>query len=510
MMTRRKKIILTLSGLACLLALYLVIEHVRGRWALAAWENAALARGEKFDIAALAPPLPPEGKNGAINLQAAASRLFGPGVDWFGFYPYAAPGRVIALFPLEDTRGVLQDFRTPTNEITWASVAAELATNAPALARLRSAIQQGSLNFNVQYHHGLAAQLPPLASLRNSARWLSVATLITWHQGRHDEALELLVDAITLARLQQDEPLMLSQLFQNSCTQAVIHAVWQLLQSSGWTDARLARLQAALESLRLPESMMAASVMERAMVRVEFDRCRHHPRHLMNLIAGMGGLFSSSPDSHWLVEVIEPVADPVQSALRNHVYAPIWSFAWADQDELKYLQLIQGTLDRTRVSLSRRSLMEGNFPKDPPEDYDVRHPLSFSVYTKYSETYVVKAFRTETQRQLTLTAIALKRHHLRTGKYPANLQALLPEILAQPTIDPMDGKPLRYRPLENGTFLLYSISENFKDDGGDPTPADSKATPNSINGRDLVWPWPATPEEIAAYRERQVRNLKAK
>ena len=33
----------------------------------------------------------------------------------------------------------------------------------------------------------------------------------------------------------------------------------------------------------------------------------------------------------------------------------------------------------------------------------------------------------------------------------------------------MDGQPLRYRRNADGTFLLYSIGENGKDDGGNPS-----------------------------------------
>ena len=33
----------------------------------------------------------------------------------------------------------------------------------------------------------------------------------------------------------------------------------------------------------------------------------------------------------------------------------------------------------------------------------------------------------------------------------------------------MDGQPLRYRRNADGTFLLYSVGENGKDDGGDPS-----------------------------------------
>ena len=65
--------------------------------------------------------------------------------------------------------------------------------------------------------------------------------------------------------------------------------------------------------------------------------------------------------------------------------------------------------------------------------------------------------------------------------------------------DPVDGKPLRYRLNSDGTFLLYSIGQDYKDDGGDPTSTAPIATFYWLRGRDWVWPQPATPQEIQYY-----------
>jgi len=145
----------------------------------------------------------------------------------------------------------------------------------------------------------------------------------------------------------------------------------------------------------------------------------------------------------------------------------------------------------------------------------------------------------EIQRRLTVTAIALKRYQLRHGKYPADLAALTPEFIREVPLDPMDGKPLRYRLLKgrqdvaqpprlfyslppppttvsNGkaqpgaavphneseeTFVLYSVGGNRQDDGGDPM----RLSPNLLEtvcdwpmmlGRDIVWPMPVPEVEF--------------
>jgi hypothetical protein len=68
------------------------------------------------------------------------------------------------------------------------------------------------------------------------------------------------------------------------------------------------------------------------------------------------------------------------------------------------------------------------------------------------------------------------------------LDELVPEFISAVPIDPMDIQPLRYKLNADGTFVLYSVGEDGKDDGGDPTPTDSKSPPDLWNARDAVWP----------------------
>jgi hypothetical protein len=113
------------------------------------------------------------------------------------------------------------------------------------------------------------------------------------------------------------------------------------------------------------------------------------------------------------------------------------------------------------------------------------------------KNFLERAARTETHRNLVVTVLALERYRLRHGAYPPALSALVPELLRETPRDLMDGQPLRYRRKDDGTFLLYSIGEDGKDDGGDPTAAKSGYTAFFWNGRDCVWPAAAKPEEVA-------------
>ena len=131
----------------------------------------------------------------------------------------------------------------------------------------------------------------------------------------------------------------------------------------------------------------------------------------------------------------------------------------------------------------------------------LRYPFSTMGIPNFVKASSI-AINVETERQLTLAAIALKRFQMRHGQLPPSLEALVLEFLPAVPYDYMCAKPLRYPPNPDGNYVLYSVGVDGKDDGGDPSLALS-ATPGLWGGRDAVWPWPATePEEPSRPRER--------
>jgi hypothetical protein len=79
--------------------------------------------------------------------------------------------------------------------------------------------------------------------------------------------------------------------------------------------------------------------------------------------------------------------------------------------------------------------------------------------------------------------LACKIFKAKTGRYPENLGALVPEILPEVPIDPFTGKPLVYK-IENGGLLIYSLGSNQKDDGGR-----SSAITQLVMEKDDDWTW---------------------
>ncbi len=123
----------------------------------------------------------------------------------------------------------------------------------------------------------------------------------------------------------------------------------------------------------------------------------------------------------------------------------------------EYHRLMQRTVDELKLPFAER-------PNRTAEDIEkeIRHPLNALLLPVFARVSAREAGEVATMRLVGYTA-AIRLHKLRTGKYPASLEALQ---LGEMIIDPFSGKPFVYKTDPRFGFLLYSVSENRVDDGG--------------------------------------------
>jgi hypothetical protein len=75
--------------------------------------------------------------------------------------------------------------------------------------------------------------------------------------------------------------------------------------------------------------------------------------------------------------------------------------------------------------------------------------------------------RVEARYQIQRLAVASMIYRKKHGRYPDKLEELAPTIMPEIPIDPFSGKPYVYR-REGKGFVVYSLDQNMKDDGGVP------------------------------------------
>jgi hypothetical protein len=517
--TRFEKAVLILGVLvvACVLIGYTI--HLQSTNALEDYRKQLRAAGEKLDVNELIPPRVPPEQNGAELLRQAA-KLANLSETFFSSNPPPAM-RIVA--PGKAMIGWKQaDIRDSEGTNSWEEADALCKQFGVALDLLRQATMQPSLDFGLDYRHGFSQmQFPQLVEMRRSAQLLSAASMCDLHRGESAAAVTNVHTLLVLVGRWQNEPLAISQLVRIAMAQLTLGPNWELLQSTNVTESQLAALQADWADLEFVQPAENALLMERAMGEVTIANIRGSNSPLESLTYYEGSSASAGSSSSWL-EGLSDYSKSVWRGTKLKTKEVLWRVSWSYADELRSLQGEQVLVDAARSvrtngyfktalaeqerKLDELGLTESgsagalNIPEffgEDPADLDVRWILSRSVLSL--RRYIVRVMSVEAAKQLAVTAIALKRHQLRHGSLPSELVALVPELLPAVPRDPVDGKPLRYHPKPDGTFLLYSIGEDAVDDGGDAKSAKDPKSRAWQRGRDWVWPQPATADEIRNY-----------
>lgn len=489
-MKRRVKILGGLILAVIVVALVIVLRQNSSLRAVEAYKQQLLAQGEKLTIAELAPKPPPDSFEDAQAFLGAMSILGLPS-NYPATMKMISPGHAMVAW----RQKVLPEDKVSN---IWPGLTLQLQAGRSTLSNLHSVIDLPRLFFDLDYSQGWGILLPHLAKLKQAEILASVSAVAALHEEKFSEAWTNLHTAVLLVRRYQAEPLTISHLVQVAMAHIAIATTWEFLQSDQWTDAQLAALQSDWEAMEFFDASESSFVMERALA-IDFMRgARKSYAELMKAVspgpaASSSGLFN----------------DPEQilKDLYSHYRYWAWKSSWSYDEELFSLENCEATLK----AIHRTELSGAFAPALKELEANVTHfnklhtnavsHFMFGGQDEWRGKSLLKFADAEVARRLLVTAIALKRYQLRYGKYPPDLNALVPEFLRKMPVDLMDGQPLRYHPKPDGSFLLYSAGEDGEDNGGDPTPVESTGAKSKgwYRAHDAVWPWPATAEEVAAY-----------
>jgi len=511
MNTLRRRAVLgagLLAGVLLAVAAYLV--HFQARWAVARYERQLQDAGETLALTPLLPPPVLPERNGAL-LFSQARLSGGSDTNLLNKNPpvamlLVAPGKAMIGWAQPDVRA------DTTNQ--WSEIEAALAQYDDSLDVVREAVGRPVFDFQLDYRQGFDLLLPHLAPLKRATQLLTADTLCALHRGDVATGTTNVESMLALVKATAEERLAISQLVRIAMAAIAMSATWELLQAPGLGEDQLAAVQRGWVGLRFVEPTEDALAADRALSLMTLKRMRNSSAQFRR-VAAMAGPGSRNPTlafGNMVEQFLEETAAGAKEAT--------WRFSSSYPDQLRALKGYQALLESFRAvragqpfvptfgplqerltELGLRHGEEESGPRFSGLDSGLRSLFSDSVLSL--SRVLNRVFSAEAARALTVTALALKRYQLRHGQYPAQLSALVPEFLPAPPRDPADGKPLRYRLNLDGSFLLYSIGDDGTDHGGDGSPIGKYQTLGWQKGRDLVWPCPATPEEISAYRQKQ-------
>lgn len=517
MLKRRFKIWLkVLLMLGVIFAVFLFFERVRGQMAFANYKKALIAKGEKLSPQDFFQSFSEE-DNGAPVAIATIQRLADGEILPRSYLPrmqVLASGRAIVGFrePEFVENGMYRNGEWIAGLTTnrWEQLESDLQKNAADFEEIHRALAKPVLNNNVDFSNLENNVLLHLSAAKSGAQWFGNLTQTALHKGDREKALESLLGQLKFLRLLAADHILISELTRVAIGAMALTGTWEVLQADGWTDAELLRVQQAWADERFLQPMTRSLEGEFILYELWHKRMRASNDDCFKNFF-FQSFYHFDYETHNWVKRSLTTKQHLEFFWKKHIYTRLWRFAWSYQTQTHGLTGIHALVEIGQNAATNQSNRELEQSISTwTNQYDgggfYRELRRFDQNIDGLQKALSKAMRAETDRSLTITAIALKRHHLRHGKYPNNLDALVPEFLPTVPTDYMDGKPIKYRLEGENNFTLYSVGENGRDDGGDLTTTTTSKSRYLWLRRDYVWPTPATPEEVEEYRREANKN----
>lgn len=500
------KIGLAVAAVSAIVAMYLLVSLTQTRNSVDEYREQLRAAGERLELREVIPArLPPE-QNSAPAVRQALAILQSFSSDAIATNTVVGmhliqPGLALRASQQPDVRN---EFATNS----WKDFEMALAARTGALELLTTLPEPVHLDFELNYRGGPNIPLLHLAGFKSTAQLLASATVTDLHRRQTASAVTNLHAFLALARGWETEPLYISQLVRIAAAAISFNAQWEIVQDAEVTGEQLALLQRDWTALEFVRPMETSFEFERIYTSMTIQQLRtsNNPAAYASLALAWSSSPSGGTGSGWL-DAIKGLGDDVKTG----VSSSLWRAAWSFNDERNMMEIDQVLIETARQIRTNGFFMDALEERTRrlaalgiSRDNWLREKLDDSLLALFGEDSLSKgldrAQAIEIQRQLAITAIAIKRFTLAHHRLPENLDALAPEFLRAVPRDPVDGKPLRYRANPDGAFLLYSVGKNGVDEGGNPFPA-SGASKQLQQGRDMVWPRAATPQEVSAYLE---------
>ena len=323
-----------------------------------------------------------------------------------------------------------------------------------SLGQIRQALSRQKCRYPIALSKGFATRLPHLARMKLCCRLLHARSLVECERGNIDQAITDILSILQLTHTLDREPYIISSLVQFAMQKIAVGPAMHLLSRHSLTEQQLLTLSAGFKDAYNPEGVGRGFVLELCM---SMDVFKMRPRSLLYLfqplvgseeVDGLGDMkrcvqIFSRPTSEITNEmkfVLEAYGSALQAA--NMPFPKQFRFA------KEHWRTVSQSLDE-----------KGN---------EVLYPLAAMLLPGF-EKFFERCAEAKAGLDCLYTVLAIERYRLANkGSFPASLQALSPHYLPSMTIDPFDGKRLKYRKIADAKYMVYSIGKNQKDDKGQP------------------------------------------
>ncbi len=428
------------------IVLFLVVAH--GLLVLAfkmhfdAGVRAIKAKGEPVSSAELAGSKLPDSQNGAIQFEKA-----------------------FKLLETKEGKKAVELLGKMNPPVPWPEgqrAAMELGAVVPLT---EVALSRPSCQFPIKWVEGARASFGHLGSLRSLVKVLSMAAVIDAQYGRMDEAYRKIMLAFKAAKVCRNEPSLISTLVTLACTEFANKGLVGVIKCGKPNEKQTVELNKLLADTNYEGSMVNSLKGERAVGLSGFNNPYYDDRSFVAVIYGnfISSYDNPEPDRYKLQALIS-LARPLIYA-DGVIYTQVMS---------KYLAILEKRDGNVKQQQMAFSAVSNSIP---------RYAMTALILCPVYSTGALKLDSTRARTALTQILLAAQRYKASNGQYPETMAQVRSAGIADIPMDPFSGKEFIYRRTAKG-FTVYSIGEDFKDDGG--RPVDKR---QSNKGGDIVLKW---------------------
>jgi hypothetical protein len=435
-----RRVLIGVAVLATLVAAFYTEENWRGKRAWEKCRRELEARGAVFDWVTRIPPPVADDQNffGAPNM-----------AEWFA-------GRRTNDFSkrLDDPKthsisidgtNAIQTEVDARDYLTWSD------QFLPDFDEIRTALKRPYARIDCDYGQPTTVLAPNFRTIRDLVQTLAQRAHCFLLVGEPDKALGELTLLHDLCRILQCAPTgkpitLVGAMIDVAVTGLYVDAVAEGLRAHAWREPQLGVLERQFGEIHL-ETALAETFVDEPMFTLRTLETSSR--------AELVKLFLGAPDSS-------------KRSVLLLKYAPR---GWLYQYMVVHARLnekVSGGVDvANRTVLPRK--IDG---AAQVLQYNIDHvsPYNFLAYwwTPNWRKAVQRFAGNQTMANEGAVACALERYRLTHGEFPETLAELAPQFIDNLPHDLIGGQALKYRRVDGGQFLLYSIGWNETDDGGVP------------------------------------------
>jgi len=316
-----------------------------------------------------------------------------------------------------------------------------------AIALTRQAAMLPECRFNTDWDKGVFALFPHLAELRNLAQLMATQAVQESRDGQLELALRDIQVIFRMSGHGAEEQILIGVLVSRAIESIGYQALGAVLQTNQINPRQARQIAQQLPQRDWPAAIAKSLRGERAMGIWSYDALRSNRLNLGEMFNFFGDGGQPGP----------------LARLTNRPLMLLWS-PLLKLDEVYYLRIMSRHINALPAKIAKAPSRLVPDPDREIEQLPIYVVMTRSVMPVYSRVWVT-AKEAEVERGLAQAALAIIAYRSATGEYPLHLSEAATLWGSTLPPDPYSGRPFGYRG-DKDSFLLYSVGEDKKDDGG--------------------------------------------